>query len=130
METAQAEETVLLVEDNDGVREYARSVLTELGYSVREATNAAQALSIIESGETIDLLFTDVVLPGGFSGRQLSDRVKELKPDLPVLFTTGYTPNAIVHHGRLDPGVHLLSKPYASAELARKVSQLLRSRKR
>lgn len=123
-------EIVLIVEDNDGVREYARSILTELGYSTREAANGEQALAIIESGEPIDLLFTDVVLPGGMSGRQLSDRIHQIRPDLPVLFTTGYTPNAIVHHGRLDPGVVLISKPYTRENLALKVSQMLAARQK
>jgi CheY-like chemotaxis protein len=94
---------------------------------VREAADAERALSIIRSSEPIDLLFTDVVLPGGISGRQLVDEVKPIRPELPVLFTTGYTSNAIVHHGRLDPGVQLLNKPYTQRELARKVSQLLGS---
>jgi signal transduction histidine kinase/ActR/RegA family two-component response regulator len=127
VERASNGETILVVEDNDGVRDYARSVLTELGYTVREASNAKEALSIVESGEPIDLLFTDVVLPGGVSGRQLSDQVAQSHPDLPVLFTTGYTPNAIVHHGRLDPGVSLISKPYTRQDLAAKVSEVLRS---
>jgi len=124
---AQEGKTVLVVEDNDGVRAYASAVLSELGYTVCEAADAAEALALIEGGQPIDLLFTDVVLPGGVSGRQLSDQVKGIMPGLPVLFTTGYTPNAIVHHGRLDPGVHLISKPYTQHDLARKVSQLLRS---
>ena len=127
VERASKGETILVVEDNDGVRDYARSLLTELGYTVREASNAREALSIVESGEPIDLLFTDVVLPGGVSGRQLSDQVAQSHPDLPVLFTTGYTPNAIVHHGRLDPGVSLISKPYTRQDLAAKVSEVLRS---
>jgi FixJ family two-component response regulator len=70
-------------------------------------------------------LFTDVVLPGGFSGRQLSDKVLKLRPSLSVLFTTGYTRNAIVHHGRLDPGVQLLNKPYTQQDLVRKIGELL-----
>jgi signal transduction histidine kinase/CheY-like chemotaxis protein len=127
VERAEDGETVLVVEDNDDVREYARSVLTDLGYAVREASNAREALSIVESGAPIDLLFTDVVLPGGVSGRQLSDQVAQIRPDLPVLFTTGYTPNAIVHHGRLDTGVSLISKPYTRQDLAAKISQVLRS---
>jgi CheY-like chemotaxis protein len=127
VERAHDGETILVVEDSDGVREFACNVLTELGYAVREASNARDALSIIESGESIDLLFTDVVLPGGVSGRQLSDQVAQTHPDLPVLFTTGYTPNAIVHHGRLDPDVSLISKPYTRQDLAGRISQLLRS---
>lgn len=72
----------------------------------------------------IDLLFTDVVLPGA-SGRELADRIKRLYPHVPVLYTTGYTRNAIVHHGRLDPNIHLLAKPYTQQDLARKVREML-----
>ena len=122
---ARSTETVLVVEDNDGVREYATSALAELGYRVLEAPDAAAALKIFDTSHHVDLLFTDVVLPGGVSGRVLADRVRDKRPDLPVLFTTGYTQNAIVHHGRLDPNVHLLTKPYTQQELARKVRELL-----
>ena len=120
-----AGETILVVEDNDGVRAYAKSAIEELGYTVIEAGTADEALRSIEDGARVDLLFTDVVLPGGFSGRQLSDKVLKLRPSLPVLFTTGYTRNAIVHHGRLDPGVQLLSKPYTQQNLARKFAEML-----
>jgi CheY-like chemotaxis protein len=126
-ERAQSEEIILVVEDNEAVREYASQALTDMGYTVHEATNAEEAWTLIESGAPVDLLFTDVVLPGGVSGRELSNRVLEARPGLPVLFTTGYTRNAIVHHGRLDPDVQLLNKPYTQQDLARKVSQLLRS---
>jgi signal transduction histidine kinase len=122
---ARSTETVLVVEDNDGVREYATSALAELGYLVLEAADAAAALKMFDTSQRVDLLFTDVVLPGGVSGRVLADRVREKRPHLPVLFTTGYTQNAIVHHGRLDPNVHLLTKPYTQQELARKVRELL-----
>ena len=127
LERTRSGANILLVEDDEAVREYARSVLMELGYVVHEAPDAERALSIIKSGEPIDLIFTDVVLPGSMSGRQLIDQVKAIRPELPVLFTTGYTANAIVHHGRLDPGVQLLNKPYTQRDLARKVSQLLGS---
>lgn len=122
---ARPDETILLVEDNEGVREYARAALEELGYTIIEAANAADALRLANDGARIDLLFTDVVLPGGVSGRQLSDSLLKLRPDLPVLYTTGYTRNAIVHHGRLDPDVHLLNKPYTQQDLLRKVRELL-----
>jgi signal transduction histidine kinase/CheY-like chemotaxis protein len=122
---AQNGEVVLVVEDNDGVRDYASASLRDLGYEVYEAPDAAGALEQIKNGAKIDLLFTDVVLPGGMSGRVLADKINEKYPDLPVLFTTGYTRNAIVHHGRLDPHVHLLNKPYTQQDLARKVRQLL-----
>jgi signal transduction histidine kinase/CheY-like chemotaxis protein len=118
-------ETVLIVEDNDGVRGYAKSVLEEIGYRVLEAARADGALHIIQSEERIDLLFTDVVLPGGMTGRVLADRAAEHRKDLPVLFTTGYTRNAIVHHGRLDAGVQLLGKPYTQQDLIQKVREIL-----
>ncbi len=126
---ANADETILVVEDNDGVREYARSALEELGYTIIEAANAADAMRLAADGARIDLLFTDVVLPGGVSGRQLSDDILKARPNLPVLFTTGYTRNAIVHHGRLDPDVQLLNKPYTQQDLLRKVRELLDRRR-
>jgi CheY-like chemotaxis protein len=116
---------VLVVEDNDGVRDYVSTSLRELGYAVREAANAAEAFEHLKNGTRIDLLFTDVVLPGGVNGRAIAEKFVEKHPELPVLFTTGYTRNAIVHHGRLDPNVHLLNKPYTQQDLARKVRQLL-----
>lgn len=125
---AERDQTVLVVEDNDGVRAYAQAILTDLGYTVREATNADDALAIVESDAQIDLLFTDVVLPGGKSGRHLSEAVARLRPDLPVLFTTGYTPNAIVHHGRLDAGVHFVGKPYTQQELASRIGRMLNAK--
>ena len=122
---AVATETVLAVEDNDAVRNYARTVLEELGYRVVEARNADEALRLIEAGMHVDLLFTDVVLGSGLNGRELAAKITEKIAGLPVLFTTGYTRNAIVHHGRLDPGVHLLDKPYTQQELGRKLRELL-----
>ena len=122
---ANRSETVLVVEDNDDVRGYAHSALEELGYTVLLARDAAEALRIVANGTRIDLLFTDVVLPGGMNGRQLSQKILQERPQLPVLFTTGYTPNAIVHHGRLDPDVQLLSKPYTQSDLSRKIRAML-----
>jgi signal transduction histidine kinase len=122
---ANRSETVLVVEDNDDVRHYAQSALEELGYTVLQARDSAEALRIIDDGARVDLLFTDVVLPGGMNGRQLSQQILQKRPKLPVLFTTGYTPNAIVHHGRLDPDVQLLSKPYTQSDLSRKVRMML-----
>ena len=105
-------ETILVVEDNEGVREYARMALEEAGYAVLEATDAEAALTVLADGVQIDLLFTDVVLGSGANGRELADQVAARGHQIPVLFTTGYTRNAIVHNGRLDPGVELLEKPY------------------
>jgi len=124
-ELAPPSETILLVEDNEDVREYAKSALEELGYKVLVAHDGPGALQIINDGVDIDLLFTDIVLPGGMNGRQLSHEVLKARPGLAILYTTGYTPNAIIHHGRLDPDVQLLSKPYAQDDLSRKIRRVL-----
>jgi signal transduction histidine kinase/DNA-binding response OmpR family regulator/plasmid maintenance system antidote protein VapI len=118
-------ETVLVVEDDDEVRETAVSLLSDLGYRVLKAREAMGALSVIESGVPIDLLFTDVVMPGPLRSPELARKAKERLPGLAVLFTSGYTENAIVHGGRLDPGVDLLSKPYTREALARKIRHVL-----
>ena len=101
-----------------------KSVLEDLGYNVFEAADAVGALRVLDSAVRIDLLFTDVVLPNA-SGRELADKALEKRPGLPVLFTTGYTRNAIIHHGRLDAGVQLLSKPFTQQSLAQKSRELL-----
>ncbi len=121
---ASREEVVLVVEDNDDVRGYSVTVLKELGYGVLEANGADQALPILAGGARIDLLFTDVVLPGR-SGRAIADAALELRPDLRILYTTGYSRNAIVHGGRLDPGVKLLTKPFTFEALALAVRDCL-----
>ena len=118
-------ETILVVEDDDALRSYTVETLAELGYRVLPATNGAAALEILDSGNDIDLLFTDVVMPGGLNGRQLADEAVRRRPGLKVLFTTGYTRNAIVHHGRLDAGVEMVGKPFSSDELIRKVRAVL-----
>ena len=122
---ARKGETILVVEDNEGVRDYAKEVLEELGYRVVEAGDAAQALTVLNKMPRVDLLFTDVVLPGPDNGRVLATKAREKYPNLPVLYTTGYTRNAIVHQGRLDADVELLNKPYTQQDLARKVRDLL-----
>ena len=122
--SAKPNETILLVEDNEGVREYARDILLELGYGVRDAGSVQEALRLVAKRPSISLLFTDVVL-GESNGRVLADKIRQIYPGLPVLFTTGYTRNAIVHQGRLDPDVHLLNKPFTQHDLARKVRELL-----
>ncbi len=121
-------EKVLVVEDDDLVREHAKTQLARFGYEVLTAHNGAQALELIRSEPDIDLLFTDVIMSGGMNGRDLAEVAKRLRPKLKVLYTSGYTENAIIHHGRLDPGVHLLQKPYRSAELARKMRAVLDAR--
>jgi signal transduction histidine kinase/CheY-like chemotaxis protein len=122
---AKASETILVVEDNEGVLEFASSILEDLGYRVLPAKDGSEAMQILESEPAIDLLFTDVVMPNGMSGRQLADLALSKRPGLPVLFTTGYSRNAIVHQGRLDSGVHLVSKPYTQRELAQKIRAIL-----
>jgi signal transduction histidine kinase/CheY-like chemotaxis protein len=118
-------ETILVVEDDALVRNYVVAQLKGLGYDVLTAANAAEALKIIDQAKTLDLLFTDVIMPGGMNGRQLSDAAAKLRPGLKVLFTSGYTENAIVHHGRLDAGVLLLAKPYRKSDLAKMIRQAL-----
>ena len=121
---AKPGEMILLVEDSEGVREYARDILLELGYGVIDAANVQEALRAVAKKPQISLLFTDVVL-GESNGRVLADEVRRIYPNLPVLFTTGYTRNAIVHQGRLDPDVQLLNKPFTQQDLARKLRELL-----
>jgi PAS domain S-box-containing protein len=111
-------ETILVVEDDRLVRDYVLTQLRSLGYVTLEAANAAEALAIVKAGHEFDLLFTDVIMPGALNGRQLADKLQEIKPGLKVLFTSGYTENAIIHHGRLDTGVLLLAKPYRKSEIA------------
>ena len=118
-------ETILVVEDDDQVRATAIEMLGDLGYRVLKASDAAGALHIIESGLSIDLLFTDVVMPGKLKSPELARKAKERQPNISVLFTSGYTENAIVHGGRLDADVELLPKPYAREALARKIRQVL-----
>jgi CheY-like chemotaxis protein len=120
-EVERGSETVLIVEDDALVRKYVVSQVGSLGYTTLEAANAAEALKIIDNGTSIDLLFTDVIMPGGMNGRQLVDEALKRRPSLKTLFTSGYTENAIIHQGRLDPGVVLLAKPYRKPELARMI---------
>ena len=96
-------------------------LLSGLGYRTIVASDAPEAMTRLETAGNIDLLFCDVVLPGGVNGRQLADTIRAQRPGLKVLYTSGYTENAIVHHGRLDPGVMLLAKPYRMADLARTI---------
>ncbi len=122
---ARNTETILLVEDEEAVNRFGCEVLREQGYRVIAAGDGPAALRLLESEPRIDMLFTDVVLPAGMNGRQLADAVRQSRPDIRVLFATGYTRNAIIHHGRLDADVELLTKPFTSEALARKVRQIL-----
>jgi PAS domain S-box-containing protein len=118
-------ETILVVEDDEAVRATVVETLQDLGYRVLKAADPTAALNIVESGIPIDLLFTDVVMPGSLTSTELAKKAKERLPRLAVLFTSGYTENSIVHGGRLDRGVQLLSKPYTREVLARKIRQVL-----
>ncbi len=118
-------ETVLVVEDDLQVQSTVVEMLTGLGYAVLKANNAEQALAVVASGVHIDLLLTDVVMPGRVRSPEMAKRAVQMLPGLKVLFTSGYTQNAIVHGGRLDPGVELLRKPYSRHQLAAKVRQVL-----
>jgi CheY-like chemotaxis protein len=118
-------QTVLLVEDEPNVRSLAVDQVRELGYQVLDASDAASALHLLDRHSEIELLFTDVGLPGGMNGRQLADEARRRRPDLKVLFTSGYARNAIIHHGRLDPGVQLITKPFTFSGLAAKLRQVL-----
>jgi CheY-like chemotaxis protein len=124
---ASGDETVLIVEDDAMVRRNVIRQIESLGYTTLEAANAAEALEIIDRHVTIHLLFTDVIMPGSMNGRQLVDEALRRRPSLKALFTSGYTENAILHHGRLDVGVLLLAKPYRKAELARMIRVALSS---
>lgn len=118
-------ERVLLVEDNELVRLYTVNTLHQLGYQVTEFAEGKQAIDTLHQGQRFDLLLTDVVLAGGMSGKEVAQAAATLDPDMEILYMSGYAENAIVHHGRLDPGVHLLSKPFRSSELARKLRLVL-----
>lgn len=118
-------ETILLVEDHEDLRAYSSGVLRELGYNVLDAPNGRVALELLQSHNDVALLFTDIVMPEGLDGRQLAEEAVRRRPGIKVLYTTGYTRNAIVHNGRLDAGVNLISKPFTFRELAEKVRRLL-----
>jgi len=119
-----ADEVILVVEDEARVRGFSVEVLRDLGYTVVHAASGPDALALLDKGQAATLLFTDVVMPG-MTGRELADRAVAMLPDLKILYTTGYTRNAVVHNGVLDPGTQLLSKPFGVDELARKVRDVL-----
>jgi PAS domain S-box-containing protein len=119
-------ETILVVEDDTLVRNYVLTQLHSLGYVTLDAGNATEALAIVKAGHPFDLLFTDVIMPG-LNGRQLANEISKIRPGLKVLFTSGYTENAIIHHGRLDEGVLLLAKPYRKSDMAIMIRKALGS---
>lgn len=118
-------EHILVVEDDPFVRQHVIATIQSLGYRISEAENASIALELLAAADDIVLLFTDIVMPGGMNGRELADIALQRHPDLCVLYTSGYTENAVVHQGRLDPGVELLSKPYKRQDLAQKLRAVL-----
>jgi CheY-like chemotaxis protein/nitrogen-specific signal transduction histidine kinase len=121
-------ETILVVEDDLHVQSTVVDILRRLGHAVLKASDGVSAMAVINSGAPIDMLFTDVVMPGPLRSPELARQAKQLNPNLAVLFTSGYTQNAIDHGGRLDPGVELISKPYRWEHLARKIRHLLTNR--
>jgi len=124
-EHSRGGETILVVEDNADVRSFVVRHLHELGYRVIEAKDGPSALPILSGATAVDLLLTDVIMPGGMTGRQLADEALRRRPDLKTLFISGYTKDSIVHQGKLDPGVNFLSKPFRRRDLALKVREAL-----
>jgi CheY-like chemotaxis protein len=124
-ERCQGSESILVVEDDELVRQHTLNCLSILGYKAAGCEDGKAALDLLDAGKRFDLLLTDVVLPGGMSGRQVADAVVARSPGIGVLYMSGYTENAIVHHGKLDRGVFLLGKPFRLADLGRKVREVL-----
>jgi PAS domain S-box-containing protein len=118
-------ETILVVEDDADVRSYSCETLRELGYAVLEAENGFAGLRLLDSNPDVRVLFTDIGLPGGMNGRQFAEEARKRRPELKVLFTTGYARNAIVHDGRLDSGVELITKPFSQAALSSKLRDII-----
>jgi CheY-like chemotaxis protein len=125
---AEAGETILVVDDEATVRLLVREVLEELGYATLEAEDGARGLAVLASAARIDLLVTDVGLPDGMNGRQLADAARALRPDLKVLFITGFAENAVLRQGHLEPGMHVMTKPFAMDLLAAQVRMIIRPR--
>jgi signal transduction histidine kinase/CheY-like chemotaxis protein len=123
--TGSSKETILVVEDDPDVRAFSCETLRELSHTVLEAQSGVEALRLLEAHPEVNLVFTDIGLPGGVNGRQLAERARSLRPGLKTLFTTGYARNAIVHGGRLDPGVELITKPFTQAALSEKLRSIL-----
>jgi signal transduction histidine kinase/CheY-like chemotaxis protein len=123
---SQQEGTILVVEDDEMVRQLSVDALRDAGYTIIHSEDARRGLALLNRHPEIDLLFTDVVLTGGMNGRQLAEEAMKMRPGLKVLFTTGYTPNAIVHHGRLDEGINFIGKPFSAAALLTKVRAVLK----
>jgi CheY-like chemotaxis protein len=119
------QETILVVEDDALVRGYVIAQLGSLGYTTLVAGDGAAALAMVDRGAAFDLLFTDMIMPGGMNGRDLAEAVRKRRPGVKVLYTSGYSDDAIVHEGHLDPGIALLTKPYRKQDLSRKIRDVL-----
>ena len=124
---AQRGETVLIVDDEPTVRMLVTEVLEELGYTAIEAADGATGLKVLQSDVRIDLLVTDVGLPGGMNGRQMADAARMARPDLKILFITGYAENAVVGNGHLEPGMQVLTKPFVMEALAGRIKDMIAS---
>jgi CheY-like chemotaxis protein len=118
-------ETVLVIDDEDAVRMLVTDVLELAGYRVLEAVDGPSGLTILQSAARIDLLITDVGLPGGYNGRQVADRARVSRPDLKVLFITGYAENAVVGNGHLDSGMEVMTKPFTVSDLSARIAEIL-----
>ncbi len=125
LEPARTGETILVVEDEENVRNFSAEVLADAGYTVLAAENAASAIEMLTETANVDMLFTDVVLTGNMNGRALADQISRLRPGIAVLYTTGYTRNAIIHHGRLDEGIDFIGKPFTASALTQTVRRVL-----
>ena len=123
-----AQEIVLVVEDDKLVRSYVLTQIESLGYTTLSAKNGPEALAVLDSGAPVDLLFTDVIMPGAMNGRDLATEAEKRRPGLRVLFTSGYTENAIDQDGKLEQGILFLGKPYSRAQLARMLRVALREK--
>jgi CheY-like chemotaxis protein len=119
-------ETVLVIDDEPTVRMLVTDILEGLGYTALEAGDGASGLKILESKARVDLLITDVGLPGGLNGRQVADAARQKRPDLKVLFITGYAENAVLSHGHLEPGMHVLTKPFSMDAMGQRISELMK----
>jgi CheY-like chemotaxis protein len=124
-EAPHGSETILLVEDDPQVSDLVTTQMESLGYRVLAAANGPDALKILTEESSVAMLFTDIVMPGGMNGRQLAHAALQIRSGLKILYTSGYTQNAIVHEGKLDQGVQYLAKPYRRSELAQKLRQVL-----
>ena len=122
---AAAGDTVLVVDDEAGIRMLIIDILEELGYQSLEAEDGQEGLAILQSDARVDLLISDVGLPGGMNGRQMADAARLARPDLKVLFITGYAENAVIGNGQLDPGMHVMTKPFELDSLGRRIKELI-----